>query len=640
MDNRKAADVFRLNDRITLLPVLHGSGECALMVRRWMLEHPCDCLAVPLPPSFQDAVESGVMQLPVPSIVIQPSALNEGSEIDWQASEIGRDPEASEESEDEVNEDAASYVPIDPCQPVIAALRIALGERCRRAFIDLETDPFIPVGTVMPDPYALKRVAPEVFATAILAAVPEPPDLQSRQRIDHMAAQLRLLEQQHQKILCICSILHWPWLRAAYQTAQEVEGQAAEVEPANLYRVEPRTVLFLFGELPLITGLYEKAREELEDDENLSLDGVKELLLTARDRYRQELKRRARNVTPLLLSQCLKYIRNMSLLERRMTPDLYTIAVASQQILGDQYARHVVEAAASYPYEGLAHLAQVSLGIDECRFSDGRIMSLASRLPGPPVVWRHMKLQRRPRDEDKVRWQARWDPFRQCSWPPEDQRIELFRTRVAERASAIVGSDLARTEKFTTSVKDGIDIRDTLRHWYEKQIYVRIMPPDRGPMDGCIMLFDSPADPRQYPWRSTWFAEHQEESTLAFFATDFQKEMVGPGIGLATYGGALFLFPPIAIPDIWIDPRLDFVDSLEERLIAAACMYARGPRVALLAHLPPGSVFRRIAKRFKKQLVHVPMSGFSDAEIQAMRMMHVLNGKEVRSYAAEFIRKV
>ena len=28
-------------------------------------------------------------------------------------------------------------------------------------------------------------------------------------------------------------------------------------------------------------------------------------------------------------------------------------------------------------------------------------------------------------------------------------------------------SDLARTEPFTTSVMDGIDIRDTLRHWYE-----------------------------------------------------------------------------------------------------------------------------------------------------------------------------
>ncbi|EMB13230.1 hypothetical protein RE6C_05950 [Rhodopirellula europaea 6C] len=33
------------------------------------------------------------------------------------------------------------------------------------------------------------------------------------------------------------------------------------------------------------------------------------------------------------------------------------------------------------------------------------------------------------------------------------------------------------------------------------------------------------------------------------------------------------------------------------------------------------------------------MSSFSDQEIQQLRMVHVLNGGEVRSYAADFIRK-
>ena len=97
-----------------------------------------------------------------------------------------------------------------------------------------------------------------------------------------------------------------------------------------------------------------------------------------------------------------------------------------------------------------------------------------------------------------------------------------------------MGADLARTEKFTTSVKDGIDIRETLRHWYDGDIYVKVIPPCRGDLDCAVMLFDYPADPRDYPWRTTWFAEHAGESTLAFFATDYQQEMVGPGIGLAT----------------------------------------------------------------------------------------------------------
>jgi hypothetical protein len=35
----------------------------------------------------------------------------------------------------------------------------------------------------------------------------------------------------------------------------------------------------------------------------------------------------------------------------------------------------------------------------------------------------------------------------------------------------------------------------------------------------------------------------------------------------------------------------------------------------------------------------VPLGQFSDSTIQQLRLLHVLNGKHVRSYAAHFIRK-
>ena len=120
-----------------------------------------------------------------------------------------------------------------------------------------------------------------------------------------------------------------------------------------------------------------------------------------------------------------------------------------------------------------------------------------------------------------MQWAMRWNPFRQCSWPPEDIAIERFRTHVKDHALAILGHDLARTEKFTTSLKDGLDIRETLRNWHTGDLYVKIQPPNRGSLDCVIMLFDSPADPRRYPWRVTWHAEPHDESTLSFFATEF-----------------------------------------------------------------------------------------------------------------------
>ncbi|MFM2095982.1 MAG: hypothetical protein RIS70_3106, partial [Planctomycetota bacterium] len=107
----------------------------------------------------------------------------------------------------------------------------------------------------------------------------------------------------------------------------------------------------------------------------------------------------------------------------------------------------------------------------------------------------------------------------------------------------------------------------------------------------------------------------------------------------ATYGGALFLYPPIPIPDIWHDPRLDFCETLEERLLGAACLHSRCPQIALLSPLLPGAGWRRLAKRFKKTFVHLPLSHFSESTIQQLRRVHVLNGTEVRSYAANFIRR-
>lgn len=643
-------DVLRLGPHITCLPVVHGSGDFALAVRRLMLEEAFDCLAVPLPPSFQADVERAIELLPSPTIVTQPESPSYAT--DWTPDDHDSDEHSEDDTHleygDEADEPTHSYVPIDPCQPVMAALRAAISEHIPRAFIDLETANFVSQTAALPDAYALKKVPLGQFAAAVLPSLERPSAEQPIARQTHMAWRLRHLEKRYQSILFVCSILDWPWIREAYVERREPMAEGDLVEPTTLYQPDPRTLLFLLGELPFITGLYERARSELEDDENLSVDGVKELLITARQRYKADLKQRARKITPHLLRHCLKYIRNLSLFERRFTPDLYTIVTAAKQVAGDQYALHVAETAREYSYsappaESLAapgsELPNIKLGVARGRLESGETVRLINRLPGPPLVWRGLQLQRKPDRRERDEWRMRWNPFTQCSWPPEDQLIEDFRAHVFDRAKAVMGADLARTEPFTTSILDGIDIRDTLRHWYEQKIYVKVLPPSRGKLDCVVMLFDSPADPRDYPWRTTWYAEHQQESTLAFYATDFSQELVGPGIALSTYGGALFLFPPVHIPDIWRDRQLDFTETLEERLLAAACCYSACPQIALVSSAPPGAGWRKLAQRYRKKWVHLPLGQFSDATIQQLRMVHVLNGKEVRSYAADFIRQ-
>jgi hypothetical protein len=618
-----ADDFLTISPRIRVLPIIHGSGDFAIRVREELLNRPYDCVAVPLPPSFQDDVELCIDRLPTVSIVAQ-------LDVDREDAELG-----------------FNYVPIDPCQGVIAALRTAMGERIAREFIDLETPRFEAITGVFPDPYALKRVTPEQFSAALLPAIPAPQPGQHAARIAWMATRLRELESHHKLILVVCSILDWPWIRDAYHRRVERPEPESFFAPMATFTVDPRTLLFVLGELPFITGLYERGRRELTPDDNLSVDGVKEMVLEARQKLRSEHPRIAQRITPQLLSIYFRYVRNLSLIDRRLTPDLYSVIVAAKQTVGDDFALAIAETARTYAFaehaleggpENPGEPGLLRMGVNQAEVPGWGTAFIVSRLPGQAISWRSCELRPRPVERQQRRWRQRWDPFGMCSWPPEDDRIESFHRHVRDQARAILGSDLARVEKFTTSVRDGIDIRETLRNWHTGDLYVKVLPPGRGAIEVVVFLFETPADPEVYTHRATWFAEHSEESTLAFYATDPMRNLVGPGIAQAEYGGALFLFPPRPIPEIWTDPRLQFADTLEERLLAAGFLHSKDRHVAVVSPRPPLASWRRLARKFGRKIVHLSLKRFSGQLLERLRTFHVLNGKQVRSYAADYIR--
>ena len=619
-----ADDFLKIGTKIRVLPIVHGSGDFAIRVREELLARAYDCVAVPLPPSFQDEVEAAVERLPTISIVVQ------------------RDIETDDgaEADSDSDSESFSYVPIDPCQGVIAALRVAISERIARAFIDMETPRFEWSAASYPDPYALKKVSPEGFAAAVLPAIPPPTSPQHRDRIVVMADNLRRLETKYRSILFVCSLSDWPWVRDAYTRRLEPAEPESFFAPLSTFVVDPKTLVFVLGELPFLTGLYERGRHELTPDDNLSVDGVKEMVLAARDRLKASLPKVAQRITPQLLSLYFRYVRNLSLVERRLTPDLYSLVIAAKQTAGDDFARAIIDTAREYPYtseiEPSEPLARLSVNRGEVPLWG--VGAMASRLPGQALSWRNCELRPTPPEKDKRLWKQRWDPYGMCSWPPEDDRIESFQQHVRDQAKAILGADLARSEKFTTSVMDGIDVRETLRNWHTGDLYVKVQPPSRGAIEAVVFLFEAPADPQIYNNRATWYAEHGEESTLAFYATDHLSNMVGPGIAEAEYGGALFLFPPKWIPDVWTDPRFDFTDTLEERLLAAAFAHSKERHVAVVSARPPSTAWRRLARRYGRKIVHLPLKRFGGQLIERLKRFHVLNGKVVRSYAADFIR--
>jgi hypothetical protein len=75
-------------------------------------------------------------------------------------------------------------------------------------------------------------------------------------------------------------------------------------------------------------------------------------------------------------------------------------------------------------------------------------------------------LRPRPPEPDRARWRQRLGSVSGCArGRRRTDRIESFQRHVRDQAKAILGADLAAREVHA-SVRDGIDIRETLRNWH------------------------------------------------------------------------------------------------------------------------------------------------------------------------------
>ena len=612
-------DVLDLSSKLTMLPILYGSADFALDVRRRLQSMTFDCLAVALPPSFEAPVEEGIGALPQITAVVQGEVLAD-------------------------REEACNYVPVDPCQGLIAAIREAMHQQVDRAYVDLEVGVYESHHLTLPDPYALKKVRLERFLAAVIPALPAPPESGQRAaRIARMAYELHCLELEYEHVVFVCAVADWPWIRKAYRQRSLYQPHA-RAELPECARVDEDSLFFLLGELPYITFLYEHRRAELLTDRTLSLDGVKSLLLEAREQWAREQELGEQHwLTPNRLSVLLKYVRNLTLSDRRLTPDLYNLVLAAKQVVGDDFALALIEKSREYPPQRLVESGPkddelIQFGPEKLLDGEGRAVVCKNRLQGIPKIWRNLAFKPTPPEPQRQQWRLDWDPAGHCSYPPEDQRIEAFQRQVRDVAMQIMGDEQPKVERFSASLKDGLDLRETLRNWHTGEIFVQELPPSRGSVEIVVFIFEQPVDAHRYPWCSTWYAEHEKESTLCFFATDFTQRMVGPGVGQALYGGCFFLFPPRQIPDVWRDPRLRHARSREEKLLMGALLHSREKRVVLVAPQVPSQRWRRLARQFERKLVYVPLKRFSPAAIDRLRRFHVLNGRYVRSYASKFIR--
>ena len=86
--------------------------------------------------------------------------------------------------------------------------------------------------------------------------------------------------------------------------------------------------------------------------------------------------------------------------------------------------------------------------------------------------------------------------------------IEEYGRFVKQKAKAILSEERARVEPFTTSILDGIDIREFIRNWHRHKIFVRTASRLAGEVGSVVVIFDEGRDDR-YTYLTTWLGEHQ-----------------------------------------------------------------------------------------------------------------------------------
>ena len=607
MSHESAPDAGSLRrGRFHYFPVVPGRLEFAAELRRTLLAERPRVVAVELPFTLEDAYLNAVARLPQMSVILYPE---EGEE-----------------------EDRAVYVPVEPADPFAEALRTAQEIDAEVMFAEPDSGEHPHLVDRYPDPYSLRYIGIEKYVEAYRIC----PQTRSEEIAVH-AAGIAWKLQGADPLATVFVVVSLNLLDAVLDAMEEPQSppRGRTSRPAvELINPHPDCLAEITVEYPYLQYRYEQSRTVLEDEQSVDRRKVQfALLRDAEAAYEKETGERVAHWQRRLLG---KYTRNLALASGDLAASLFELTVAARSIVDDNYGWDVWETAGKYPpQQATSDLETVNLSGEEV-WRNTRKIRLRRRLPKPKQRLKPFGLKPRKKEKYPGEWAHQIDGNAICSYPPEDVVVEDYGRFLHKKAKSILSEERVRVEPFTSSVLDGIDLRETIRHWYEKKIYVRQFDKIAGEVGSVVVIFDEDRDDR-YPWLTTWLGEHSNESDMAFYSTDPFDKMVGPGIGRAEYGGFLMSLPPRRMLDVWNDPDYEMALNKPERLLLAGLDYSINRHVVYVAAKPPRSIFRTIAGRLGRSVLYIPIGQLSPTKLKKLRVVHVLDSHARRAEAKQYI---
>jgi len=594
--------------RFTYLPVAPGRLEFAIEVRQAILRDRPQVVALELPVTLQQHYVRAVARLPEMSVIFYPD-------------ETARD-----------DAERAIYVPVEPADPFVEAIRSALEIGADVVFADPDSGERPHLKDAYPDPYSIRHIGYEKYVEAYRVYPQERSDELAR-HAGGIAWKLQGCDPLARVLVVVSLNLLDPVLDAMDEPQAQPMSRLRR-EGVHVLNPHPESLAEITIEYPYLQYRYEQFRG-LATDSNL-IDRRHAQFALFRDAEKSYEVNTGERVAHWQRRLLARYARNLALADHGLMPAIFDLTVAARSIVDDNYGWEVWETAGRYPPQKAASdLETVRISGDEVWLDTKRIR-LRRRLPSVKRRLRPVGLKPRKKEKVAGEWASQLDGNSICSYPPEDLVIEDYGRFLKKKGKGILSEERARTEPFTTSLLDGIDLRETIRNWHEGKIYVRQFQKISGEVGSVIVIFDEDRDHR-YDYMTTWLGEHQNESDMAFYSTSPFDNLVGPGIGRGEYGGFLMSLPARRMFDVWRDPDYDFAETKPERLLLAGLDYSLERFVVYVAAKPPRSVFRSIAARFGRTIIYIPIGQLSPVALKKIRVVHVLDGYDKRGVAKEYI---
>ncbi len=590
---------------IIFLPVIHGRLEFAAAVRERIISLAPEAIAVEYPPTLKEKILRGVRRLPLLSVVSYRE--KDGSQV---------------------------YLLIEPVEPLVEAIRTAEELGIKVYFVDLDIEGYQGREEKFPDTYAISRIGYENYINEALK-IDYPKDPLDEHRERTIAFYLKGLAGKYRRVVFVGGLAHVSAINTYLSQDLPQPFTRKKREGVALFHLDILSSREVLSEIGFFQGVYEKKRGTTFSFDRLALFDL--LLREAIESYEQKNRD---EISPRALKILKQFVRNYALIEGRLAPDFYQLLVAARGVANDDFAWELWEKGTYYPFQTeTPDLAPISLSLEDLLKPHKKIKFF--RKAKPLRRKRLIPIRKKPVEKRPGEWKKAWKGTNICSFPPEDLIVEGFGRQVMKKALRILAEDLRRVEPFCASLKDGIDLRETIRHWYEGRIYVREERPVAGKVGSVVVIFDEDEPDaygrERYPWKLTWHGEHDQESDMAFYATRAGEVVVGPGISRCHYGGFMLTYPPMRVYDIWEDPLFDFARNKPERLLLAGIDYSLEKYIVYIAKKPPSSLAKRFAAHQGKKVIYLPLGQFSPTLLKKIQTFHVLEGHHVRLYAHKYI---